>query len=465
MLLLQDSRAIFNVIGGLLRKPDLLLECKYQLNLEDFPQRFHKIIFGSIKQLYNKGTQKIDSTSIDCYLANYKEQYKIFEQNNGLEYLNEAIDLCNIDLFNYNAKRIKKFTLLRKLEEDNFNIAEVYNEKDEELLKQFDESEPDDLINHFTKKLIEIEKDIVNAESGSHISEGLDELITDLENNPVMGYNCGINALNYYLYGLRKKYYLFSARSGIGKTRLQVFFCLQLGYHQNIPCLFYSTELPKDEIQSMMIAYIANISERKILMNNLTPEERIKKNEAKEKLKKSNIYIIYEPDFNLEKVENTIKRYILSKKIGFVFFDYIKESISMIEGINKRVGKIDGWKALNLFSERLKALVEKYKVGIMSATQLNKDGSTSGSSAIPNSVDVWCEIRGSTKEEKEKFNLDFEAFNENEEIITIENKKNRRGLKDFFVFLKTDLGKLYYKELSVAKNDNPIKVPTVKFTE
>lgn len=395
------------------------------------------------------------------FLANYKEQYKIFEQNNGLEYMNEAIDLCNMDLFDYHSKRIKKFTLLRSLKENNFIINEIYDEDNEKKLETFDNMELEDILNHYNKKIIDIERNIIHTDSGTHISDGIDDLLSELENSPVMGFDCGINSLNYYLYGLRKKYYLISASSGLGKTRMQVFFCLQLGYHQKEPVLFISTELPKDEIQTMMISYIANIEERKILMNDLTTEERKRKEKAKEELKQSNIYIIYEPDFDLEKIEHIIKRYILSKKIQFCFFDYIKESISMIEGINKRVGKIDGWKALNLFSQRLKMLVEKYGVGIMSATQINKDGDTAGSRGIPNDVDVWCKLRSVTKDENEKF--DFDLLGTNEEILVIEDKKNRRGMSDFNVYLKTNLGKLYYKEILVTKNDNPIKVPIVKF--
>jgi replicative DNA helicase len=446
-----------------MRNPNLLLESEYQLDNSDFPQRFHRIIFNAIYNLFNSGSREIDSVSVDCYISNYKDQYKIFENNDGLEYLNEANELCNIELFKYNVKRIKKFTLLRKLETNNFSIKDIYDETNEIKLKEFDELELEDITNYYNKLLMEIEQDIANIESGCHVSEGIDELFEELEKEPIRGFNCGINALNHFLFGLRIKYYLFSAKSGFGKTRLQVYFSLWIGYHQNIPCLFISTEMTREEIISMMIAYISGIEERKIITQNLTPEEKKKEREAREKLKKSNIYILYLPDFSLEKIESSIKRYIFSKKIKFVFFDYIKESISMIEGMNKKVGKIDGWKALNLFSERLKVLNEKYKIGIVSATQLNKDESTSGSSAIPNSVDCWCKIRPATEKEMEKYGLKFETFTENEEIAVIEILKNRRGMKFLNIFLKTNLGKLQYEELMIVKNNNIIKVPKIDY--
>jgi replicative DNA helicase len=232
-----------------------------------------------------------------------------------------------------------------------------------------------------------------------------------------------------------------------------------------MPTLFISTEMPKDEIQTMMIAHIADINERKILtqLNTLSREEKLKIYDAKKKLKESNIFIIYMPDFDLEKVENTIKRYILNKKVEMVFLDYIKESVSMIENMNKRVGDIEGWKRLNLFSERIKnLLVEKYKVGIISATQLNKAGDTAGSGAIPNSCDVWCRLRYATKEELEKYDL-VSIFDDESEIMVIENEKNRRGIKDFNIYLHVKLGELKFKELLVVKHDNVVHLPKMEF--
>jgi replicative DNA helicase len=311
---------------------------------------------------------------------------------------------------------------------------------------------------------MEVERRIVNVESGSHISDGVDQLLDELNKNPVIGFDSGINALNYYAHGLRKKFYLFSARSGVGKTKLLSYFALQVGYYQKVPTLFISTEMPKDEIQTMMIAHIADINERKILtqLNTLSKEEKLKIYEAKKKLKESNIFIIYMPDFDLEKVENTIKRYIFNKKVEMVFLDYIKESVSMIENMNKRVGDIEGWKRLNLFSERIKnLLVEKYKVGVISATQLNKQGDTAGSGAIPNSCDVWCRLRYATKEELEKYEL--ESVWEDQEIMVIENEKNRRGIKDFNIYLEVKLGELKFKELLVTKHDNVINLPKIEF--
>ena len=457
----EDSRAIFNVIGCLLKDQTILLQNNFLIAKEDFPENFHRIIFATIEYLYKKDAKKIDIIDIDNFLSKYTQQYKIFTENKGIEWLENAIDLANIETFDYNCTRVKKFTLLRKLQDDGFNIKEIYDEDNEGKLQQFDQMDIEEIVNHYTKKLISIESEYLQVKEGTHISHGIDDLITELESKPIMGFDCGINALNYYWFGLRKKYYLISANTGLGKTRIQAYFSLYLGYYLQIPNVFISTELPIDEIQTMLLSCLSGISERKIIMNQLTFEEKKKRDEAKDKLKDSKIDIVYCPDFTLEKIENIIKKYILNKKVEYIFFDYIKESISMLEGINKRVGKTDGWKALNLFSERLKMMVEKYNVGIMSATQLNKEGDTSGSGAIPNAVDIWAKLRIASEKEIEKYNLAFEKLHEDEEIMVLETKKNRKGMNDFNVFLLTNLGKLYYKEILVTKGGNIIKVSQI----
>jgi len=407
-------------------------------------------------------------------LSKYNSQYKIFEANKGILYLNEAIDIANMETFNYSCSRVKKFTLLRKLNNEGFNIKELYDEQNEGKIKEFDNLEPQEIIEHYNKKINQIEGSIIHVKNGSHISEGVDDLLEELQTKPVMGADIGLNALNYYLYGARKKYYLFSAASGFGKTRLLVYIALQTGYEQNIPTLFISTELPPDEIQTMILAYIANIEERKILLNTLTFDEKTRINEAKEKLKKSNMYIIYLPDFDLQTIEHIIKKYILQNKTEIICFDYIKESISSIEGLNKRIGQVEGWKGLMLTSERLKMLVEKYGVGIYSATQLNakafsKDVQSNqsllaGATAIANSVDVGAIIRSVGEKEREKYELDFNPTEEeNTHLVALDIYKNRRGMSDFTLYLRSNLGKLFYEEVAVVKGGNIIKVPPVNF--
>ena len=64
-----DSNAIIQVIGCLYNAPHLLeQEDKYKISEEDFPETFHKIIFGTIYKLYELGVKEISLLSMEDFL-------------------------------------------------------------------------------------------------------------------------------------------------------------------------------------------------------------------------------------------------------------------------------------------------------------------------------------------------------------------------------------------------------------
>lgn len=103
---LFDRRSVFQVIGGLLQNPSLLDE--YVLTQEDFNgDSFHQIVFSSIYNLHNQGVSIIDCFALDSFISSYEKQYRIFTSNNGIDYVNDAISMCEPENFIYNYNRVK----------------------------------------------------------------------------------------------------------------------------------------------------------------------------------------------------------------------------------------------------------------------------------------------------------------------------------------------------------------------
>ena len=63
-----DVSAIIQVIGGIYKNPSLLEQEQYNFNEEDFPEKFHRILFGSMYNLYNLGVKKFSINNIEDYL-------------------------------------------------------------------------------------------------------------------------------------------------------------------------------------------------------------------------------------------------------------------------------------------------------------------------------------------------------------------------------------------------------------
>ena len=87
--ILTPKRAIYNLLGALCNKPQLILDEKIStLEKEDFYESFYKSMFVAINNIVisNAEVKSISAVDIDNYLAPSTSAYKIFTDN-------ELIDL------------------------------------------------------------------------------------------------------------------------------------------------------------------------------------------------------------------------------------------------------------------------------------------------------------------------------------------------------------------------------------
>ena len=88
---INDSQ---NVLGCLINNPLILLDDKYKLNKYDFrPNMLHLIVFVAINNLVNQGAKDISFFEIDQYIQQYKSQYEVFTDSNGIEFCKTIAEL------------------------------------------------------------------------------------------------------------------------------------------------------------------------------------------------------------------------------------------------------------------------------------------------------------------------------------------------------------------------------------
>lgn len=175
------------------------------------------------------------------------------------------------------------------------------------------------------------------------------------------------------------------------------------GWVQNeniIPTVFISVELDIEELWTMMVAFVSNVSENKIISHDeeLTFEERDRIKRAIESLEKAPLYIEYLPDYTMRDIENCIRRNIREHKARAVFFDYLTSSMSIIQEVTQSAGgmRIREDQVLFLLASKIKDIAGQYKVFICSSTQLNgmareakilDQNMLAGAKAIANRID------------------------------------------------------------------------------
>ena len=90
------------VIGCVYQNPSLLDQTdKYTITEEDFQDRCHKIIFGSIYKLHELGAKTISLENISDFLETRPKSQAIYESNNGEEWLLKVSSNAILTTFDY----------------------------------------------------------------------------------------------------------------------------------------------------------------------------------------------------------------------------------------------------------------------------------------------------------------------------------------------------------------------------
>ena len=74
--------------------------------MNDFSSGFERRLFATIYNLYEQGAKQLGIVDIDNYIKDTPCAYKMWEQEKGIEYLQDAEDLSNLDNFEYYYQKL-----------------------------------------------------------------------------------------------------------------------------------------------------------------------------------------------------------------------------------------------------------------------------------------------------------------------------------------------------------------------
>ena len=367
-------------------------------------------------------------------------------------------------------------SLLRAYDRYGIDVSFIYDpdnildtEKKQLQEDNLDNSSLEHIAQLIDDRIEQIKYEYVNDVEGVAVQagDGIFELLDDLEQHPIAGSPLYGPLINTVTRGARlKKFYLRSAATGVGKTRSMIadscYIACNKIYDDTFgswikngiqePVLYITTEQDKNEIQTMMLAFLSNVNEEHIIYNEYQGNEKERVIEAAKILKDSPLYIRELPDFSLQDVENEIKKGIRDHDVKYIFHDYIHTSMKILEEITRRSGgvKLREDNILFMLSNKLKDICNQYGVFIMSATQLNGDYVDSktpdqnllrGAKSIADKVDygsILLNVQDDDLISLEKI-LSTKLFDT--PTIKMSVYKNRRGrYKGVILWCKADLG-------------------------
>ena len=431
-----DKNSILQLFGSLMKRPQFLSETdKYQLSLDDFYYKFDKYIFAAIENLYRGGANKIQPIDIENYLQSNGAASVIFKQNNGIEYLQDAEYLSEIQNFEFYYKRLKKINLLTKLQNDGFDISEFYiedltNPKALEINKNFEKLEIDEILDALKRKVLGLENEFTQNEVTRTESAftGIEDIIESAQLQTDIGIPVQGDILNEVISGARRGTLIIrSAASGTGKTRQAVGDACLIAYPfryepkqdkwvqigSGCKTMFVATEQTIPEIQKMILSYLTGFNESKFRYGKFTEKENRIIRQAVWIMEqyKDNFFIVQMPAPRIDLVKNLVREQVLLHGIEYVFFDYIFICPSLLgefKGVSLRNDEI-----LLMFSTALKELAVELNICMFTSTQVNanadsnqnirNESSIAGSRAVINKADIGMVMARPTKEEIDFF--------------------------------------------------------------
>ena len=430
-----DRSVIVQIFGCLMKRPQYLSESdKYTLTPKDFYYRLDKYIFVAIENLYRSGAIRIQPIDVENYLSSNKTAKVLFDQNNTIEFLQDAEFLTNELNFPYYYLKLKKFNLLTTFQEMGFDTSEFYiedlmNPKAAEVNKHFEELSLTDIIDSVKKKYILIESEFIKQSvvESWEVSADIADLVAGFGDESLIGLPINGEIISQAINGAELgALTIRSGSTGTGKTRYAIGDACKLAYPftynwdkkkwmitgHDEQVLFVATEQQPTQIEKMILAYLTGINESKFKYANFTDEERKILQEGVKIIQDyPNLHLLRIPDPNVELIKVLIREQIILHDVKYVFFDYIFASNALYKeyrGHNLRTDE-----ALLLLSTALKDIAIEHNISIFSATQLNAKGddgnnirnesALSGSRAIANKVDNGMIIARPTKEDIEFF--------------------------------------------------------------
>ena len=370
----------------------------------DFDDKVARICFLVIQQLYQEGAKVLTVLEVDKEIERTGGRAaKIYNDGNGLDLLKWAYENASPANFDLYYTRLKKYSLLRRLQKEKYDISEFYiddkdvvNPQQEVEIKQhFDDSSLEAILNSVESKYNIIRNDFLNGgRSRGDPAEGINELIEKLKTTPGVGPSLEGDMFSACCRGAREGcFFLKSASTSAGKTRTAVFDACRLAYpirwcedegkfiievhmgtgeiRQPRKVLFIVTEMDKEELQTIMLAYLSGVDEDKIIRGAYEFGEESRVKYAASIIQRYSGYFIIEeisePDLN--NVQSTIRKYATVDNIKYIFFDYIHTTANLVTQFARNHLREDV--VLMLLANELKQLAKDYNLFIFSATQVN----------------------------------------------------------------------------------------------
>ncbi len=342
--LLLDWGAMANVIS--LLKPDRFYSLQNQ------------IIFDAMIKLY---TQNIAGDSVS--LSNELTKEGKLEQAGGNAYIASLTDTVPSSA---NIESYAKIVLDRAARRDLIKVSAEINATSYDL-----QTESQSLLDSAEQKIFALSE----RNETTTIYDAKAMMVKEIEliearyksKNQFTGIPSGFAKLDTYTSGFQNsELIIIGARPSIGKTALALSMIENIACTRQIPCGFFSLEMPYESIGMRLLSQEARVPMSKIRSGMLKVDDVGKIQDAASRWYEAPLYIIDTPNMRLLELRAMARRLVTNYSVKIIFIDYIGL-------ITTEDNKKEQWEQVSEISKSLKALSRELRIPIVALCQVSRD--------------------------------------------------------------------------------------------
>lgn len=325
------------------------------LSSDDFYFKQNQYIYQAVQSLAI-ANKPIDLVSVSEELKRMKKYKEV-----GGGYLSQVADRpVSSGNVEYYAKVVLEKSTLRHLIKNVQKIERTAREQSKGAEEIVDEAE--NLI--LEVRNIKIKEEVVP------IKPVLDKVMSDIElrgetHSPVIGVPTGYRRLDDLTLGFSpSNFVVLAGRPSMGKTALALNIAVYVTKKENIPVLFFSLEMSKEELVARLLVSETKIDSNRIRRGYLNEEEWIRLNEVSGKFANLPFYIDTTPNISILDLRAKARRMKREKDIGIIIVDYIQ----LVQGPTTE----NRQQEVAAISRMLKALARELDVPVLGLSQLSR---------------------------------------------------------------------------------------------
>lgn len=347
-----------SVLGGIFLKPDIFGDIIEILSPNDFYKTGHKLIYESMRDIYNSGTS-IDPIVVINRLKKNEKFDELVGEELFFEIISDVPTAANIIEY---AKIVKEKATLRRLGEVGTKIVELAYEGYEEVDTILDKAEG--MIFKISENVDS--KDLVSLKDV--IAQEFVRLEKVYQNKGVAtGISSGFSDFDQMTSGFHPSdLVILAARPAMGKTAFALNLALNAAMKSKKGVLLFSLEMSSSQLLQRLLSIEAGIGLQKIRNGFLDSDDWGKLGLASMKLSNSEINIADLPNVNVLEIRAIARRLKAAGKLDMIIIDYLQ----LIKGNS---GKNDNrQQEISEISRALKGIARELDIPIIALSQLSR---------------------------------------------------------------------------------------------